>query len=139
MISLRSSSKNSPGNNAPNDPACASPLAPSAAASSPIASSPHAITSATVTTSAIASAVTAGIVRNSIRGRGTGPSSSARSPLTAAWVCSSWRSIRARWAVISRFRAVRSGASSTALIESSGMPRSRSRLITWAAATWSAP
>ena len=55
---------------------------------------PHAITSATVTTSAIARAVTAGIVRNSIRGRGAGPPSSARSPLTAAWVCSSWRSIR---------------------------------------------
>ncbi len=83
----------------------------------------------------MASAVTVGIVRNSITGRGAAPDSSARRLLTAAWVSASCRSIRSRCAAISRLRSATSGAASTAAMESSGMPRSRSRLITCAEAT----
>ena len=139
MISLRSSSKNSPGKSAPRVPAGASPVPASALSRSVITSCAQVMMSATVTVSAMARAVTDGMVLNWISGRGAGADRSARRPLTAAWVCSSCRSIRSRWAAISRLRAVTSGAVSTARIESSGMPRSRSRLMTCAAVTWSAP
>ena len=113
-----------------------SPAAASAAASASNASLPHPVSSAASTTSRTARAVTAAMVRNSIAGRTAGPVSSARSAATEACVCSSWRSIRVRWAAISRFLASRSGAARTAAIESSGMPRSRSRLMTCADPTW---
>ena len=138
MISLRSSSKKSPGNSAPNGPVAppgATPAVASTSARAPSASLPHVARSAADTTWATASAVTAGILRYSTAGRTAGPASSARSPATDAWVCASWRSIRPRCAAISRFLVSRSGAMSTDLIESSGMPRSRSRLMTWAGTT----
>jgi hypothetical protein len=135
VTSLLVISKNSPGKSAPNGPADSSPVAASAASSSANTPVPHATASAPRTTSAMARAVTAGIVRNWITGRGAAPLSSARRLLTAACVSSSCRSIRSRCAAISRFRCATSGAESTAAIESSGMPRSRSRLITWAEAT----
>jgi hypothetical protein len=99
---------------------------------------PHSMKPATPTISLTASAVTAGIVRSSTAGRAGGPSRRARRPATAVCVCSSWRSIRARCAAISRFLLSTSGAASTLRIESSGMPRSRSLLITWAEGTWPA-
>jgi hypothetical protein len=106
------------------------PMTDSASDTSPNAPVPHSTRPAASTICRTASAVTAGIVRTSMAGRRAGPPSRARSPATAALVCSSWSSIRSRWAASSRFLVSTSEAPTTVLIESSDMPKSRSRLMT---------
>ena len=92
--------------------------------------------SSAVTVSATASAGVRGADRYST-GSGAGwRSSRARRDATVVSVFSNWSCMRSRWAMITSFRVPTSGADSTALTSSTGMPRSRNRRMTWAVATW---
>jgi hypothetical protein len=125
-MSATSTSKSSPGYSPPPTLGV-TPAASTVACSSPNASAHHSSRSAIVTRSAIASAGTAGTARCSTGIGGGGPSSRARSDVTVPWIWDSWVCIRSRWATITSVRTAGSVACRTALMSSSGMPRSRNR------------